>query len=95
MGLSANPATCQPPDDVTVTSITSNSVSFSWSPVSGASYYLVYYVRLSDQATISPVRTNSPSITVSGLSSGYYRFFFATVCESGVSEYVIVDDLLI
>lgn len=87
--------TCPTPTGMSVTAKTSSSVSFAWNTMSGASGYQVYYVRLADSSTSSVMTTGSPAITVSGLAPGTYRFYFATVCDSGTSDYVVLDDIVI
>ena len=98
IGVSAAPVsgiTCPTPTGMSVTAKTSGSVSFAWNTMSGASGYQVYYVRLSDSSTSSVMTTGSPAITVSGLAPGTYRFYFATVCDSGTSDYVVIDETVI
>lgn len=73
---------------------TQGSVYYSWSAVSGATVYKVYYVRLSDGYTSSVYTTSSTSIYFTGLSSGAYRFYFAPVCGDDPLEY-ITDDVII
>ncbi|MCB0544124.1 MAG: fibronectin type III domain-containing protein [Saprospiraceae bacterium] len=84
--------TCPPPD-VVVTDKTSDSVTFSWSTFSGATYKAWYY-RSEDSFTSSEVTTGSSSITFSDLPPGTYDFYFATVCGEEVSSYIVVDDLI-
>ncbi len=86
---------CLEPGNLSRTGITSSSISFSWSGASGATGYQVYYLRMSDNTVSSVMTTGSTSMTISGLSPGAYRFYFATVCEEGTSDYIIMDDLII
>lgn len=80
---------------VSVSSQSSGAVSFSWSAVSGATEYVVFYVRQSDQYTSPQTQTQSTSISYSGLASGHYHFYFATVCGGDLSEIIIIEDLII
>lgn len=86
-------ATCPTPT-VSVTAQGSNDVSFSWNAVSGAVGYRVWYTRREDNFTSSVANTGNTSISFSSLPAGTYDFYFATVCGSGVSGYVVVDDLV-
>ncbi|MFN0037817.1 MAG: hypothetical protein ACKVUS_22365 [Saprospiraceae bacterium] len=72
----------------------SGSVSYSWSAVSGATSYQVWYLRKEDNFSSGVMSTGNTSITVSGLAPGTYRFYFATGCASETSEYIIADDLI-
>ena len=87
-------STCPGPH-VSVTSQSTGSVSFTWNAVSGDSEYIVFYIRQSDNYTSSQIYTHNTSITYSGLPSGTYRFYFATVCGSEISEIIIIDDLVL
>jgi hypothetical protein len=87
-------ATCPGPQ-VSVTSQGTGAASFSWSAVSGATGYVVYYVRQDDHYTSSPIFTTSTSIMYSGLPSGRYNFCFGSVCGNEFSEIIIIEDLVI
>jgi len=80
---------------VSVTSQSASSASFSWNPVSGASKYVVFYHREGDNYTSSEIYTTSTAISFSGLSSGTYDFHFATVCGSEISSFIIIEDLVL
>lgn len=84
-----------PIQGVTKTEQSTGSVSYSWSPVSGASAYKVYFVRLSDNYTSSVFTTGSTSVTFSGLPAGGYRFYFAAVCGQEGLEYILDDVLML
>ena len=84
-----------PGPHVFVTSQSTGSASFSWNGVSGASGYVVFYIRQSDSYTSPQTYTSNTSITYSGLSSGTYNFYFATDCGGEFSEIIIIEDLVI
>lgn len=88
------PLTYQAPS-VTKTWQSNGSVSFAWGAVSEATGYEYWYVRRQNQYTSPVMSTGNTDITVSGLSSGTYKFYFRSVFEDGVSDYVIIDDLII
>lgn len=85
--------TCPSPD-VVKTGQTANSASFSWDPVSGATQYAVWCVRKSDGANSGITYTSNTNHTFPGLSSGEYTFYFATVCSDGLSNIIIVTDVV-
>jgi len=93
-----NPAlvklTCPGPQ-VSVTGHSTGSASFSWNAVSGASEYVVFYIRQSDHYTSAQIHTHNTSISYSGLPAGTYNFYFATVCGSELSEIIIIEDLVV
>jgi len=86
--------TCPGPQ-VSVTSQSTGFASFSWNTVSGASGYVVFYTRQGDNYTSQQTFTSSTSIAYSGLSSGTYNFYFATVCGGQYSEGIIIEDLVL
>ncbi len=71
------------------------SVYYSWSAVSGATAYKVFYVRTSDGYTSSVYTTSSTSIYFTGLPAGNYKFYFAPVCGDDPLEYVTDDAIII
>jgi hypothetical protein len=81
-------------EDLQRTGPSQGAVYYSWSAVSGASGYKVYYVRLSDGYTSPIYSTSATSIYFSGLSAGSYKCYFAPVCGSEPLEY-ITDELII
>lgn len=89
-----SPTTCPEPQ-VSVTSHTNGAASFSWGAVSGATAYVVFYVRKGDNYTSQQIHTQSTSMAFTGLAPGSYNFYFATVCAGGVSAFIIVEDLVI
>lgn len=81
-------------DDLQRSGPSQNRVTYTWSAVSGATVYKVFYTRLSDGYS-SPVHTTSATTYTSPvLSSGAYRFYFAAVCENETLSY-IADDIII
>jgi hypothetical protein len=87
-------STCPGPQ-ISLTSQSSGAASFSWNAVSGATEYVVFYVRQGDNYTSPLTHTQSTSFAYSGLPSGKYNFCFATVCENGLSQIIIIEDLVI
>ncbi len=96
-GFSAAPGNgdsgCSSPT-VTKTGQTSNSVSFSWGTVEGATAYKAWYFRRGDNYTSQVVTTGGNSISFSSLPAGTYVFYFSTVCGGETSQAIITDDLL-
>ena len=86
---------CTPPSNGTVTAQTDSSASFSWDVVSGATAYQVWYVRQADSYT-GPVSTvSAAAVTFNGLSAGRYVFYLATECGVEVSDFVVLEDLIL
>ncbi|MBL7828865.1 MAG: hypothetical protein JNJ57_19680 [Saprospiraceae bacterium] len=85
--------TCATPQ-VAKTGQAPGSITFAWSPVNGATEYQVWYVRKSDNHMSSPSTTTATSHTFSGLTAGYYTFYFVAVCGNESSGYVIIEDLV-
>ena len=81
-------------NDLQQNGISQSTVSYSWSPVSGATAYKVYYVRLSDGYTSAVTTSSSTTYTSPQLAAGGYRFYFAPVCGSGTLSY-IADEVII
>jgi hypothetical protein len=96
--FSANPGaiacTCDPPFDLSIAGISSNDVSFSWSSNEQGASYKVWYYREEDNFTSTERITGNLHIEYTGLPAGTYTFYFATVCEGGTSQSIIVDDLI-
>ena len=61
----------------------------------GGSGYVVFYVRQDDNYTSSQTTTSNTSITYSGLPSGKYNFYIATVCGSTLSDFIVIEDLIL
>lgn len=70
------------------------SVTYTWSAVSGATQYRVFYVRLSSGYTSAVHTTSSTTYTSPVLTAGTYRFYFAPVCGNETLSY-IADDVII
>ncbi|MDO8365211.1 MAG: hypothetical protein Q7T20_00345 [Saprospiraceae bacterium] len=81
-------------DDLQRDGPSQSSVSYSWSAVSGATEYKVYYVRQSDGYTSSVQVSSSTGYTSPVLSTGTYTFFFAAVCGNETLSY-IADEVII
>lgn len=88
-----NDLTCSEPTNITNTGSLAGTISFSWDGCSSCNGYEVKYVRLSDGYTSSLFSTTSASITLTGLASGEYAFYFRTVCgDGGVSGFIVIED---
>ncbi|MEO1261985.1 MAG: hypothetical protein AAFZ15_24490 [Bacteroidota bacterium] len=84
---------CSSPD-VTKTSQTASSVTFSLSDVDGATAYKSWYSRTEDGFTSQEVTTTGSSIVYSNLPAGTYVFYFVTICGGQTSGIIITDDLM-
>jgi hypothetical protein len=84
---------CQPPD-VSVSSKSAGTISFSWGGVAGGKAYDVYFYRHEDHYTSGIITTSSTSVLFSSLPSGTYDFYFATECDEGPSSFIIIEDIL-
>ncbi len=84
-----------PEPQVNVTSQSGGSASFAWNAVNGAPEYVVFCIKQGDNYPSREVYTYNISITLSGLPSGTYDFYFATVCGTEFSEFIIVEDLVL
>ncbi len=91
---------CQPPSTastcgvatgLTASSITSNSATVSWTPVSGANSYVLKYKK-STATTWSTVTTTTNSKSLSNLSgSTKYQFQIQAVCNLGGGGYSTIS----
>jgi hypothetical protein len=60
-----------------------------------APLYEYHYVRKSDNTQSGTMTSSNGTITIGGLSSGAYDFYFRSICEdNGVSEYIVVELIL-
>lgn len=91
----ASTCDCGVPTNVQKTGQTGNSVSFSWSAVSGASSYDVWYLRVADNYTSAHTTVTSTAATIGGLSAGRYVFYFSTNCGDVPSDIIILEDVVI
>ena len=71
------------------------SVSFAWLAVSGADGYRVYFYNKTTNEYSPTYNVGSANFTASNLETGTYTFYFATVCGEEVSEFVIVDYVVV
>jgi hypothetical protein len=88
-----NDLTCDSPDNVTVRSQTSTSITFDWDACSGGcDGYLVYYQKHGSSPS-GNFSTDDPAITFSNLPAGTYDFYFATKCTGGgISSFIVIED---
>ena len=81
-------------DDLQRSGPSQGSVSYTWSAVSGATQYSMFYVRVSDGSTSTVYTTSSTAYTSPVLTAGTYRFYFAPVCGNETLSY-IVDEVIV
>lgn len=85
---------CEPPS-VAKTGQSYGYVSFAWNAVGGATGYQIWYVNKGNNNSSWIYSTGNTSIEFPSLAPGTYDFYFKTVCEGGVSEIVIIEDIII
>jgi len=73
----------------------SNYFSFGIETSEGSNACQYWYVRKDNNSDSSTMTTTASNVTVSGLAPGTYTFYFQGVCGNEVSEYIILDDLII
>ena len=94
-GSSVEPACDCAVPSATMTDHGSNSASFSWSAVGGATEYQLWYVKKENNHSSSVISTGNTSITISGFAPGTYTVYIRTICGGSMSAgYVVVEDLL-
>lgn len=71
------------------------SVSFAWLAVSGADGYRVYFYNKTTNEYSPTYNVGDTNFTALNLADGTYAFYFATVCDEDVSEFVIQDNVVI
>ena len=79
---------------VSITSQTSNSVSFAMQHSSGVTGWAVYYIRAEDNYTSSTTSTSAGSISYTNLPAGNYTFYFDPIGPGPKPLPIITDDLL-
>lgn len=81
-------ATCNTPGNLSAAVVSSTSANISWSAVSGASYYQLYYKAANSVYWSSPVNLTGTTYALSGLKAGTsYNVRVRTVCSSGSSGF--------
>lgn len=83
---------CPPPANVALTAHSGVAATFDWDDCGCSGEYHVFY-RINGQPGPEYVTGNS-QITISGLTTGIYQFYFYTVC-SGESSSIIVTEVII
>lgn len=86
---------CGTVGNIVKTGQTSNTISFSWDDVSGATGYEVWYVRVADNYTSTPAVITNTGFTFSGLSAGRYVFYITTKCGGEQSEIMVLEDIMV
>jgi hypothetical protein len=84
---------CSPPN-AGISGRSSGSITFTWTPVAGAQTYILWYVRIDDNYQSGQYTTGNANYTFSGLPPGEYAFYFVTNCGLEMSEYLIIDDII-
>ncbi len=90
----AQDCACNAPVNATKTVQTSNSVSFAWDAVAGATTYEVWYVRVSDGYQSPHQMLTGTTGSYSGLPAGRYVFYISTQCGDDNSQSIIMEDIL-
>ena len=86
---------CGPPQNVSTTVINAGNISFDWDDCTdGCSEYLVHYTREEDGYVSSEYSTGISAFAFTNLPAGNYDFYFTTVCESGRSAAIIVEEII-
>ena len=80
-----------PPPNVALTNQFTGAASFDWDDCGCGGEYHVFY-RTNGQTSPEYVTGNS-EITISGLTTGTYQFYFYTVC-GGESSSIIVEEVI-
>ena len=92
-GFSKSNYICPAPE-ATISDRASNSISFSWDVITGATVYKVWYSRAEDRYISSEITTSGNSISFSTLTPGTYTFYFVTVCTGGTSTNYVIEGIL-
>jgi hypothetical protein len=83
---------CALPTGLSASSITSNSATINWTPVSGATSYNVQYKTATNAAFIT-VSSATNTLNLSGLNANsFYTYQIQTVCSGGVSAYTPISN---
>ena len=73
----------------------SGAINYTWSAVSGATQYKVWYTRHSDGYISGFSYTTSTAYAFTGLAAGQYTFHFVAVCGGEGSNLIGVQDVLL
>lgn len=84
-------AGCPPPTNLALTAHPGAAVSFDWDDCGCSGEHHVFY-KVNGQAGPEYVTGNS-EITISGLATGIYQFYFYTICN-GESSSIIVTEVI-
>ncbi len=83
------PPSCNPPTNITVSNITSNSAQVSWAAVSGATGYTLQYRIVGNSGWTTVTNVSSPH-TLTGLSGGTnYEVQLRSICNNNSSPYYV------
>jgi hypothetical protein len=82
---------CSAPTNAHKTFSASGAITFAWDAMSGAVEYKLYYVKQGGSPS-SYFYTTNTNYAFTGLAAGNYSFYFATVCDGGVSSFIVIED---
>ena len=85
-------STCPEVSNLHKTFETSNSFACAWNAANGATEYKLWYSRQEDNFTSGYFYTTNVAYTFTGLTTGRYTFYVATVCGTETSGWVVVED---
>lgn len=81
---------CLPPDSVSITNITTNTVTVSWNPGGDETLWQVDYKKVNSETWEPPVTANNPYIILTGLDlNNEYIVKVKSLCPPAESEYSI------
>jgi len=81
--ISANAQSdCLPPDNIMAIRSSPTTITFSWDSATEGVYYVLGYVRQSDNYSVQNVQVTGNSFAFSDIEDGEYVFSFNTVCTN-------------
>ncbi len=97
LGISSNMettvSTCPEVTNVQRTGQTTSSISYSWNAASGATGYKVWFEK-ADGTVGGTTTVQGTSHTFANLTAGSYTFYFQSICPSGSSGFIGIEDIL-
>ncbi len=86
---------CNTPQNASTVSINQGDISFDWDDcLGGCTEFKVKYFRENDSYWSSEFNTSISSYSFTGLPSGTYNFYFATVCGGQASSFIIIEETI-
>ena len=86
---------CDPPINIVKTEQTGTTVSYAWDLTGSMVTYDAWIVSQTSGLTVDAKTVSSPSVTLTGLTTGTYKVYFQTNCQGGGNSIIIEDDLII